>query len=134
MVFGDNDTVHYVWNDNAQATWSWAGGPSMPQNQWAMVALTIAPARATAYVYSNGAMSSGSNDIPHIQQVIGAVQIGWVNCCGNGRRFAGLIDEVIIYDRALAEAELVELGSSGLTPVEPAGKLASTWATLKTRD
>lgn len=47
------------------------------------------------------------------------------------REFLGLIDEVRIWNRALSEEEIQEAMDIP-TPVEPAGKLASTWAVLKT--
>ncbi len=48
----------------------------------------------------------------------------------------GVIDEVVLYDRALSPEELSELIQEGIatvTPVEPAGKLATTWSQIKTR-
>ncbi len=47
--------------------------------------------------------------------------------------FDGLIDDVVVYNRALSEAEIKQL-ASGVSPnlaVEPAGKLPTTWAQLK---
>ncbi len=50
------------------------------------------------------------------------------------REFLGLIDEVRIWNRALTEAEiLAEMDSGVLTPVDPLGKLSTTWATLKSQ-
>ena len=43
------------------------------------------------------------------------------------RYFDGLIDDVTVYDRALAQGETGELA------VEPRGKLATTWATIRVR-
>lgn len=48
----------------------------------------------------------------------------------------GIIDEVVLYDRALSPEELSELIQEGIatvTPVEPAGKLATTWSQIKIR-
>lgn len=42
----------------------------------------------------------------------------------------GLIDEVRLYNRVLEAEEISDL-ASGTLPVEPAGKLATTWANLK---
>lgn len=47
--------------------------------------------------------------------------------------FDGLIDDVLVYNRALNEDEIKQL-ASGVSPnlaVEPAGKLTTTWAYLK---
>jgi hypothetical protein len=131
MIFGDNDTVHYVWNDNAGDTWGWADGPVIPENEWCLVALTVDPDKAVGYVYTESdGLDQGSNDIPHVEQTVGVLNIGWVDCCGGGRYFAGLIDEVMIYDRALTANDLLQLATSGLS-VEPAGKLSTTWGSVK---
>lgn len=48
----------------------------------------------------------------------------------------GTIDEVVLYDRALSEAEINELMDSGISAaldVKPGGKLVSTWGRIKTK-
>ena len=49
----------------------------------------------------------------------------------SNREFLGLLDEVRIWNRALNEEEIRAEMNSGTTPVEPIGKLSTTWATLK---
>ncbi len=39
--FTDANTLSYVWNNNAEATWGWRAGPKIPQDEWALVAITI---------------------------------------------------------------------------------------------
>lgn len=54
-------------------------------------------------------------------------QDGWVNV------FNGVVDEVRMYNRALTEAEVKQnYESRSQLAVEPAGKLATTWAVIKT--
>ncbi len=134
MIFGDNDLLHYVWNNNAENTWRWDGAPTIPQNEWAMTALTVDPDKATAYVYSEAdGLQQGSNDIPHIEQTVGVLNIGWVDCCGGGRYFQGIIDEVMIYDRALNADELESLATGGLAIIAPDAILTATWGKLKAK-
>ena len=48
----------------------------------------------------------------------------------------GTIDEVVIYGRALSEAEINELMERGITnalDVQPGEKLVTTWSQIKTR-
>lgn len=46
--------------------------------------------------------------------------------------FAGVIDEVAIYNRVLSDAEITrDMEAVGGAPVEASGKLASTWGELK---
>ena len=47
------------------------------------------------------------------------------------REFLGLIDEVRIWNRALSMEEVRVEMETAATPVEPLGKLSTTWATLK---
>lgn len=50
----------------------------------------------------------------------------------SNREFLGLIDEVRIWNRALSEDEIIaEMDTGVLTPVDPLGKLSTTWSTLK---
>ena len=52
----------------------------------------------------------------------------------SNREFLGLIDEVRIWNRALSEDEvLAEMDIGMLTPVDPLGKLSTTWGTLKSQ-
>ena len=51
----------------------------------------------------------------------------------SNREFLGLIDEVRIWNRALSEEEVLAEMETSLTPVEPLGKLSTTWATLKSQ-
>ena len=104
LWFGDNDTLHYVWNDNSSATWGWADGPVIPQDEWVMVALTIETTQATTYVVtSSGEVRSAVNAIAHTSQEMGALTFGW-DFGFDGRYFRGVIDEVRIYDNVLNEA------------------------------
>ncbi len=131
LIFGDNDLLHYVWNNNSAETWRWDGGPEIPMEEWALAAMTIEPKHAILYIYSDAdGLTKGINDIPHIEQQIGPLNIGWVDCCGGNRYFKGIIDEVMIFDRALSEDEILKLAEQGLA-VEALNKLTTTWGKIK---
>lgn len=131
MGFTDQDTVSYVWNNDSDQTWGWRNGPKIPQEKWAMMAVAIEPKKATAYIYSDAKLTQEVNAIAHIVQTVENLKFGWDECCGTGRHFLGIIDEVMIYDRALNEDEILKLAQSGLA-VSPAAKLTTTWASIKT--
>jgi len=133
MGFTDADTLSYVWNNNAEATWGWREGPSIPQDEWAMVAITIDPDKAVSYIYTDaGGLKSAVNEIPHIEQTIADnLKIGRDECCGDNRHIKGIIDEVMIYNRALTEDEILQLATSGLAVLDAADKLATTWGKIK---
>jgi hypothetical protein len=132
MGFTDQDTLSYVWNNDSAQTWGWRKGPKIPQDEWAMVAITIEPDKATAYVYTDSeGLKKGTNEIKHIEQTVADnLKFGWDECCGPQRHFQGLIDEVMIYDRALSEDEILKLAAGGLA-VGPVGKLTTIWGGIK---
>jgi len=131
--FTDMDTLSYVWNDNAEATWGWKVGPSIPQDEWAMVAITIDPDKAVACIYTDAdGLQSAINEIPHIEQTIADnLKIGWDECCGEVRHVQGIIDEVMIYDRALGEDEILSLATGGLSVTVSSDGLTATWGWIK---
>lgn len=130
--FTGSDTLSYVWNNNAANTYSWVQGPLIPQNEWAMLALTIAKDQAVGYSYTDaGGLESGVNKIEHIEQTIADnLKIGWDECCGADRHIQGIMDEVMIYNRVLSEAEIKQLATNGLS-VDIEYKLATKWGALK---
>jgi hypothetical protein len=96
-----------------------------------MVAVTIEPEKTTSYVYTDAdGLKQGVNNIPHIEQTVVNLKFGWDECCGADRHFKGIIDEVMIYGRALTEDEILKLATSGLT-VASAGKLSTAWGKIK---
>ena len=117
MGVAANNTLTYVWNNNSAQTWGWQGGPEIPQEEWALVAIAIEPNKATAYIYheASGKLDAKVNDIPHIEQTVMNLKFGWDECCG-ARYFKGLIDEVMVYDRTLSADEIKRLATVGLPP------------------
>ena len=115
MHFGDDKRLHYTWNDNDEATYSWAGGPVIPKDEWSMVAVAIEPSKAAAYVWTEAnRLQKGLHQIEHKAQKINGLIIGRdEHPRFPARYFHGLIDEVRIYDYALSEAEIEELCAKG---------------------
>lgn len=133
MGFTDQDTLSYIWNNNSDQTWGWVEGPVISENEWAMVAVAIEPDKATSYVYTDAdGLKEGVNNIDHIEQTVADnLKFGWDECCGPDRHFQGIIDEVMIYDRALRGDEVVDLATSGLAVVSLDNKLTTTWGKIK---
>ena len=130
--FTDQDTLSYVWNDNSDQTWGWKDGPKIPQDEWAMVAVAIEPTEAVSYVYSEAnQLEQGANAIDHIEQRVENLKFGWDDCCGDQRHFMGTIDEVMVYDRALTEDEVLQLATGGLAVSASTTKLTTTWGSIK---
>jgi len=132
MGFTDAGTLGYVWNNNADTTWGWKAGPVIPEDEWAMLVITIDPDKAVAYVYTDSdGLESGTNEIAHIEQVMADnLKIGW-DQCDNTRFTRGILDEVMIYNRALTKDEVQELATNGLAVSDHIDKLTTSWGAVK---
>ena len=57
-----------------------------------------------------------------------------VNRAASGERMNGLVDDVAVFNVALSDSDVSDImnnGLQGVVAVEPSGKLATTWATVK---
>jgi hypothetical protein len=109
MHFGANNTLHYTWNNNSGSTYSWEGGPVIPQDEWAFVALTIEPDKATLYVYStSNGLQSGVHEMSHFPQTTSGIKLGW-DPLDETRYFNGMIDDARIYNYALGPLEIANV-------------------------
>ena len=130
-IFGhvNNGSIHYSFTSGG---WKSYDAPTnVTDGAWHHVAATYE--RPNFRLYIDGELDAEvapdavpeSNDSP---LYIGGCDIGnyWMT---------GTIDEVVLYDRALSVEELGELIQEGIatvTPVEPVGKLTTTWSQIKT--
>lgn len=128
----DQNTLSYVWNNNSDKTWGWRQGPMLPQDEWAMTAITIDKDKAVAYIYTDAKkLQSAVNKIEHIEQTIADnLKIGRDECCGDNRHIKGIMDEVMIFNRVLSENEILQLATKGLA-VENKDKLTIKWGEIK---
>ena len=101
----------------------------IPLNEWTHVVAQVEDGVHRYWLNGEHAGEfDGKNALPGAADTA-AVLIG--NTHENNREFLGLIDEVRIWNRVLSMDEVrVEMDTAS-TPVEPLGKLSTTWATLK---
>jgi hypothetical protein len=139
MIFGDDDTLRYVWNNDSSATWGWTGGPVIPEDTWTMLAVTIDPEKAVAYVYTDDdGLIQSTNAIPHIEETVGALQIGYSY---DPRYIRGIIDEAAVFNRALTEQEILGLVMgvgeehpyASITSPKDGSLIMDTWVNLSWR-
>ncbi len=114
----------YHWNDAAN-TYGWASGLYPADGNWNFVALVVEPDQATIYLDDGQGfgMQYGVNTVNHnAEEFDGTLRFG---TDGNGSRFfKGAIDDVVIYDRSLSQAEITKLHDAGVkgtyvtTPVQ----------------
>jgi len=108
-------------------------GSSLPTGEWVHLAGVYKPGEALE-VYVNGKLdAANTSGVPKEQFSNNgqSVLIGARNACDNCG-WLGSIDDVVIYNRALTEAEIGKLMASGpFAAVEPGGKLTATWGVIK---
>jgi len=96
--------VRYAWKPH----WSWDGGTSFPitQGQWTHVAVTYDGRRQI--LYKNGVQVFSRDQTGSIGSNNSRFLIGARGSSNPRNFFDGVIDEFKIYDRALAENEIIE--------------------------
>lgn len=110
--------VGYTHGD-ASATYNYAGGPTIPHNQWVVVAAAIASGNTKLYCISSGGTSvsthsqslSSSNYIQ--SPVVGADSFG-------GRRFTGALAGARIDNTQLSQADIEAYYALGIPSVSGA--------------
>ena len=106
----------YTWN-NDSSTFNWspssdAGLPNLPASDWAYVALVVQHDQAAIYLCdsTNSPDFAGVTNFPALghpsQAFDGATLFGWDPNTAGPAGFAGNIDEVAMFNRALGEGEL----------------------------
>ena len=111
--------VNYIWNDNSSETWGFISDLLIPEEEWAFVALTVNEDEARLFVGPQGdELEYAENDIEHFpQENFGEWRLAEDNCCGPNRNFAGVIDDVSIWNQVLSPEELGKLHSGQETPL-----------------
>ena len=111
------------------ASWNGDGGfgaPKFAAGEWNHLAGVLDGGNMALYL--NGELIQELPDAGALVSNGSEMEIGRA---GDGG-FIGLIDEVAVYNRALSADEVSgNFGAGGLVAVEPAGKLATRWASLK---
>lgn len=107
----DTGNLTYTWNDNAGETWGFNSELHVPEDRWTFVAMALSADRNTFYVGTSGAdgtLMSAVAELEHTPQTNdqGPFVFGADLCCGNGRNFEGLMDEVAIWEVALSPEEM----------------------------
>lgn len=107
------ENLGYTWNNNS-STWGWSSGVQPLANQWSFVALVVQPAGATVYLLNTNGQQSASNSVANPNQSFsGTGTIGTDAYSSSARAFNGIMDEVAVFNYALAPAQLQQLYANG---------------------
>ena len=101
---------------------------TIPTEEWSHLAMTWNVTSGDRMMVLNGelvAEKANSVPVPQVQNNFGIGK--WSANHGWEDMFMGIIDDVKLYNRALTVAEVSDV----LTPVEPQGKVATVWGSVK---
>jgi hypothetical protein len=149
-LFGQNDRVEFGYiNNNTLEVWTDGGlditPNSIPNGEWAQVAVVGDGNPGTVYMYTNGVLAgSRASVLPAPNAFSFNIGGGGIfdTLAANGNYFNGQIDEVAVFDRALTAEEvqnLYQLGNAAAVTLvierTPTGVLL-TWpsGTLQSTD
>ena len=131
-IFGhiNDGVIHYSFTTGGWKSYN--AKTNVTDGSWHHVAATYAKPDFKLYIDGEVDAEEAPDAYPETNDsplFIGGCDIG-------GYWMTGAIDEVALYDRALSKeeiAELMEVGMASVTPVEPAGKLVTTWSQIKAK-
>jgi hypothetical protein len=113
--------------------------PNLPVDKWSHIAATFDSSTGTAIVYLDGVLiqtltTAGFGPLrAGVELIIGSGKGG----ADYGKPFNGKMDEVAIFNATLAKADIESVMNDGLervlglTAVQPSGKLAANWGSIK---
>lgn len=116
-----------IWGDD------WVMADIMiPVQKWSHITMIWDVGNARRMVFLDGdlvAEKEGAAPVPVVQNNLGiGLWVGWPDNWGDDS-FTGIIDDVRLWNRVLTADEVKEAGQP--MPVEPQGKLAATWGSVK---
>jgi hypothetical protein len=111
----------YNWNDDP-AAYNWVSGLSVPDGEWAFVALAVQPDKATLFSAKASdplSFNSAINPGTHAPQNFEGVTTIGTDSLTNSRSFNGAMDEVTVFDRTLTPGEVYSQFASALGNLGP---------------
>jgi hypothetical protein len=115
-TWAGNNELCYYWTG-----WSWDfhSGLIVPDGLWSFVGLTVEPDKGTLYLYDGLSLLVSTNYELHVAQAF--AEDSYFG--SKGGAFAGVIDDVYIYDRVLSPEEMLYVALQGpgsqYVPLEP---------------
>ncbi len=95
---------------------------------WVHITVTHDPKSESA-IYYDGDKVGSDNNPAQIIEIDGSIMVGARH--PGQEFFTGIIDEVHLFNRVITEDEMNTIINGDFAPVEPAEKLATTWAVIK---
>ena len=132
-----NTSLHYRIYTNGTVRMGFYGNDldapaAVDADEWAHITFWLDVDGKSRQIYINGESvveDAGKAGIEYLGNAGDTIVGSWGT---SGQRFNGIIDEVMVWDRALSEND-IERSMEDLStfPVDPADKLATTWGSVK---
>jgi hypothetical protein len=106
MGFYSSNQLGYTWN-NTISTYNWASGLTIPDLTWCMVAVSVTPTSATAYLCQSSGITTATNTVSHTSTTLDDIKIGIDEF--SSRYFTGNIGIAQIYTTALSAAQISQI-------------------------
>ncbi len=132
-----NTSLHYrIYNSGTVRMGFYGNDLDAPNavkaDKWAHICFWLDVKGKSRQVYINGksvAEDAGKAGIEYLGNAGDTMVGSWG---ATGQKFNGIIDEVMVWDRALSEDDIKKsMEDLSAAPVDPADKLATTWANVK---
>lgn len=117
--------LEFITQPNWQGDGGDFGAPAFPKGEWHHIIGIVDGNKK--YLYTDGKLHMDSDYNGPMSTQGTETEIGYASDGG----FIGVIDEVVIYNRAISESEAKQLFSAQGLPVQPQGKLTTAWGHLK---
>ncbi len=120
LIYGPvSDQLGYTWNGEGAG---WESGLVVPQDIWSFIALVIDPTKAALYVFNTNSYAAAVNLFPNSPVAWSApAKIGSDPGDTSGMyNFNGVINDVVVYARALSSLEVFSNYLAGVGPVSVA--------------
>ena len=129
-----NTSLHYRINNNGTVRMGFYGNDldaaaAVKANEWAHICFWCDADSNTRRIYINGEQKAQDQGKSLYKGTSGDTMVG--SWGPNNQKFNGLIDEVMVWDRALSENEIEFSMDPSSADIQASGKLVTTWARIK---
>ncbi len=134
QVNAGNTSLHYRIYNNGTVRMGFYGNDldaaaAVKANEWAHICFWCDEDSNTRRIYINGVQKAQDQGKSLYKGTAGDTMVG--SWGATGQKFNGIIDEVMVWDRALSEDEIELSMNPGAAAVDAIGKLTTTWARVK---
>lgn len=134
QVNATNTSLHYRIYNNGTVRMGFYGNDldaaaAVKANEWAHIVFWCDADSKTRRIFINGEQKAEDKGKSLYKGTAGNTMVG--SWGATGQKFNGLIDEVMVWERALSEKEIEFSMDPSSAAVEASGKLTTTWARIK---